>query len=343
MDNLSVVGVDLAKSIFHFCGVTKRGRILFRKREYRSDVLSFVAKLPKCIIAMESCGGSSYWAREFEALGHKVKLIAPQFVKPFVKSNKNDHADAEAICEAALRPTMRFVSPKTVEKQDIQSMHRVRERLVRNRTALSNEIRGLLLEYGVTIPQGISQIRKNLTEILEKNQNKLTERTLRLMRLLKEEFDECDNRITTLMQELKAYHKDSALCQRITEVGGVGVLGASAVVSYVGSINNFKNGRSFSAYFGLVPRQHSTGGKANLLGISKRGDKYIRKLLIHGARTVITHLKDKKDPRSCWIRSLVERRGYNIACVALANKNARIIWAIMAHDQEYDLNYKKAA
>ncbi len=335
MKNLSVLGIDIAKNVFHSCGMSRGGKVLFRKKHYRTSLLKFISQCPKCLIVMEACGGANYWAREFKKLGHEVKLIAPQFVKPYVKSNKNDHADAEAICEAALRPTMRFVSIKSMKQQDIQLLHRVRSRIQKSRTALSNEIRGSLLEYGVAIPRGISHVRKHLLSIIEEHREKLSDSLCRLLRDLYEEFELLDSRISELEKEIETIYRKDPVCQRLAKIDGVGPLTATAVVAQIGNPADFKNGRALSAYFGLVPKQLSTGGKPRLLGISKRGDRYIRQLLVHGARAAMKQIATKTDRRSLWAKQLAERRGFNKACVALANKNARVIWALMAKETEY--------
>jgi transposase len=271
-------------------------------------------------------------------LGHQVKLIAPQFVKPFVKSNKNDAADAEAICEALLRPNMRFVAHKSIEQQDIQSMHRVRSRLVSNRTRLSNEIRGLLGEYGVVFSQGINAIRKSLLQAVElaQEQGKVTEQGKLLFNLLLEELQQVDKRIAEMDRKIGLIHQSIEACQRLAEIPGIGKMTATAIVAAVGDPAVFKNGRAFSAWIGLVPRQHSSGGKERLLGISKRGDVYLRTLLIHGARAFIRFLDRQPESASKqWLKKLVERRGKNRAIVALANKNARRAWVLLARNQEF--------
>lgn len=335
MTDTSVIAIDIAKSSFEVCVGTTRGRIKERVTLRRSELLNFMRNRDACLVLMEACGGASYWGREFKQLEHQVKLIAPQFVKPYVKSNKNDRADAEAILEAGLRPTMRYVAVKTDEQQDIQSLHRVRQRLLKQRTALSNEIRGLLMEYGVVLPKGISHVRSRLWEVIEKNRWRLTEMIVELVGELSEEFNQADTRISKLDKKLERLAGSHPVCKRLMAVPGIGPLIATAVVSYVGNPQQFKNGRAMAAYLGLVPKQYSTGGKPKLGGISKRGDKYIRQLLVHGARSALFAAKSKTDRISQWVRQLHERRGFNKACVALANKNARILWALMAKDQEY--------
>jgi transposase len=284
---------------------------------------------------MEACATSHYWSRQFTALGHQVKLIAPQFVKPFVKSNKNDYNDAEAITEAGSRPTMRFVPPKSIEQQDIQSVHRVRSRVMRNRTALANQIRGLLGEYGLVCALQIATLRRFIPEALEDGQNELTDQTRELLAELYEELVGLDQQIKHYDKKIRVMNKSDERCQRIHEIEGVGDLTASAMVAAVGDAKVFKSGRQMSAWLGLVPSQHSTGGKTKLGRISKRGDTYLRTLLIHGARSVVGAAKRKTDARSRWVNALVARRGFNVACVAVANKNARIIWALLSRKDDY--------
>jgi transposase len=284
---------------------------------------------------MEACGSANYWAREFQKVGHEVKLISPQFVKPYVKSNKNDMADAEAICEAVGRPNMRFVGIKTVDQQDIQNVHRIRERLIKSRTALANEIRGLLSEYGVIIPQGLNRLRKILPEVLEKAGDRLTSMSRECFNGLVTELLEIDEKVFFCDKKITAIHENHPVCKRLASIPGVGPLISTAVVAAVSDPGIYRNGRGLSAWFGLVPKQYSSGGKDVLLGISKRGDPYLRKLLIHGARAVLFHSKDKRDRRSIWGNKLIERRGMNRAAVAMANKNARAIWVLMTRNEEF--------
>jgi len=284
---------------------------------------------------MEACGGANYWARELVALGHEVKLIAPQYVKPYVKGNKNDYNDAEAIAEAAQRPSMRFVPIKNIEQQDIQNIHRQRERLKKERTALVNQIRGLLAEYGVIINRGVASVRRDLPLILEDASNGLTLMARELFAELLDELCTLDQRMNRCEQRIKAANKENELCQRLDEVLGIGPITASALYAAGGDGGDFTNGRHFSAWLGLVPGQHSSGGKAVLLGISKRGNSYLRTLLIHGARAVLRYSAGKTDRFSCWAQALLERRGHNRACVAVANKLARMAWVVMAKGERY--------
>ena len=334
---ISVLGIDLAKNVFQVHGVNHQGQGVFKKTLSRKGRILYVANLPPCMIAMEACGGSHYWGRKFTEMGHKVKLISPQFVKPFVKSNKNDANDAEAIVEAAVRPNMRFVAVKTVAQQDALCIHRVRERLVRGRTALINEIRGLLHEYGVVIPKGAWNMRTHLPAIIENSENHLSVQTKRLFQSLYEELCGFDDRAIFYEKQISLQAKASEDCQKIMKIPGIGPITATAIVATVGNANLFKNGRQMSAWLGLVPRQNSSGGKTQLLGISKRGDSYVRKLLIHGARSALLTVENstKTDPRTLWLKEILKRRGHNRTCVALANKNARIIWKLLSTDEDY--------
>jgi transposase len=331
---VAVVGLDIAKHIFQLHGADERGNAVLRRRLRRDEVAPFFANLPACTVGVEAFGGSHYWARRLAALGHTVRLIAPQFVKPYVKSNKNDANDAEAICEAVSRPHMRFVPAKSVEQQDIQSIHRVRSRLVSSRTQLANQVRGLLMEYGIILPQHIGQLRRGLPQILEED-NELTAFSRRLLASLYEELVELDRKLDAIEEQLRGVYKASEASQRIAAVEGIGLLTATALVSAMSDGKAFQNGRQFAAWLGLVPRQHSSGGKTRLFGISKRGDSYLRTLLIHGARSVVYRASRKDDSRSRWITDKQQRLGTTKACVAVANKNARIVWALIARNEEY--------
>jgi len=335
---LKVLGIDLAKQSFQLHGVDASGRVVLKKKLNRGQLSAFIAQLPACRIGMEACGGSHYWVRVFARLGHTVKLMAPQFVKPFVKSNKNDAVDAEAICEAVQRPSMRFVPSKTLEQQDIQSLHRVRSQAVARRTALTNQIRGLLMEYGVIIPKGISFVRKQIPMILEDADNELTYLFRQTLSELYDELAHLDERVGKIECTLTTLCAQSAACQRLLTIPGVGLLTATAMVAAIGDIRAFKSGRELAAWLGLVPRQHSTGGKPTLLGISKRGDSYLRTLLIHGGRTVVRVAEKHNDRRNQWVSQLEQRRGKNISAVAVANKNARIAWALLSNNTSYQVN-----
>jgi len=329
------IGIDLGKNTFHLVGVDKSGMPAVKKKLRRKQVLVYFANLPVCLVAMEACGGSHYWARELGKLGHDVRLISPQFVKPYVKGNKNDYNDAEGICEAAGRANMRFVTVKMIEQQDIQGLHRIRQSVVKQRTALGNQIRGLLGEYGIVVGYGISQVRRRIPEILEDGDNDLTDRFRGWLAELLEAFRVLDERIKRYDKEVQQAYAANHACRRLGAIEGVGPQIATAVIASYGDGKQFRNGRQFAASIGLVPRQYTTGGRPVLLGISKRGDKYLRTLLIHGARSAIRWMEKKDDRRSRWLQSLVARRGKNKAAVALANKNARIIWALLARGECY--------
>jgi transposase len=340
--NLTTIGIDLAKAVFQVHGADDKGRAVMKKQLKRAQVLPYFANLTPCRIGMEACGSAHYWARKLQALGHTVQLIPPQYVKPFVKRNKNDAADAEAICEAMMRPNMPEVPIKNVEQQAILSVHRARQGFVKARTAQANQIRGLLAEYGLIIPQGISHIPKRVPEIIEDGENDLPGSFRLLIARLVDHLKELDRQVGELETEIQRWHRDNAASQKLAKIPGVGPLTATAMVASIGDARNFKNGRQLAAWLGIVPRQHSTGGKSTLLGISKRGDTYLRTLLIHGARAVIRVAERKADADS-WIKKLLVRRNKNVAAVALANKNARTIWALLAHDREYEAQYGMAA
>lgn len=330
------MGIDLAKNVFQLHGVDAHEQVIVRKQLKRAQMLTWFVNQEPMLIGMEACGGAHYWARELSKQGHTVKLMAPQHVKPYVKSSKNDKNDAEAICEAVSRPSMRFVSVKTIEQQDMQCVHRVRERLIRSRTALTNEVRGLLAEYGIVIAHtGIRAVRQTIPLILEDADNGLTANLRELLHGIGEELCAIDQRIQAFDKTVQHHAHSDERAKQILQLEGVGPITASAAVTMAGDGTQFKSGRAFSAWIGLVPRQHSSGGKEKLGSISKRGDKRLRTLLIHGARAVIKHSEHKTDSRSCWINALVARSNKNIATVALANKNARIIWAMLTRQENY--------
>jgi transposase len=341
--NITQVGIDLAKLVFQVHGVDARGKVVLRKQLKRSQVVVFFAQLAPCLIGMEACGGAHFWARKLMEFGHTVKLIAPQFVKPYVKTNKNDAADAEAICEAVGRPNMRFVSIKNTEQQTVLGLHRVRQGFVIERTAQANQIRGLLAEFGLVISVGIGSIERKLPEILEDGANGLSGVSRALFARLLAHFRVLDRQVEELEREINAWHREDTASQRLQAIPGIGPLTASALVASVGNAKVFHNGRQFAAWLGLVPRQSSTGGKPNLLGISKRGDTYLRTLLIHGARSVLLHLKRYPDRADGWLARVANRRNPNIAAVALANKNARTVWALLAHGREYQAGYRSVS
>lgn len=334
MKNIKVLGIDLAKTVFQIHGTDIKGKCILRKRLTREKLKIFIATLTPCLIGIEASTGAHYWARLFESMGHTVKMMAPQFVKPYIKSNKNDRNDAAGIAEAVTRPDMRFVPIKKIEQQDVLLSHRARELAVKQRTAQANQIRGLLAEYGIIFPQGIRNIKK-IVEILEDNADKLTKKSQVIFTRLYEQFKIYDEQVKCYDKEIEAEAKQDIRCKEIMKIEGIGSLSASAVVATIGDAKLFKNGREVSAWLGLVPKQHSSGNSIRLSGMSKRGDRYVRTLLIHGARSVVKMCEKKTDKRSIWIADKKRRSNYNIAAVALANKNARIIWAILATGECY--------
>jgi transposase len=329
------IGIDLAKHVFQIHGVDECEEVVLKKRLRRSEMLTFFAKVKPTLIGVEACGSAHYWARELSKLGHTVKLMPPQYVKPYVKTNKNDANDAEAICEAVSRPSMRFVPIKSIEQQALQGLHCVRDRVVKARTALINEIRGLLGESGIILQQGVAAVRNTLPSIIEDAMNGLCMPMRALMKALYSELESVDARLDDLDDQVKAHAQQDANAKRIQQLDGVGPITASAIVSSLGDATQFKSGREFAAWLGIVPRQHSSGGKERLVGISKRGDSRLRTLLIHGARSALLASTHKTDRRSEWLHKLTERRNKNIATVALANKQARIIWAMITRQEDY--------
>lgn len=337
--NITTLGIDLAKEVFQLHGVNPNGAVVLKKKLSRTKLPEFIATLPTCRIVMEACGGANYWARKFKEFGHEVKLISPQFVKPFVKGNKNDGNDAQAIVEAASRPSMRYVSPKTIEQQDMQSLLRVRENTIAMRIQVSNQLRGLLAEYGIVIGKGFSQLRARLPGLFERGQeNGLSEGFKELLELQYNLFLMLEEKLGEYDIKLEAVARAQETCRRIQEIEGIGPVTAVALASTIGDPKDFKNGRHFAAFIGLVPRQHSSGGRERLMGISKRGDHYLRKLMIHGARSSLIRANKKTDAKSQWLMNLKHRVGSNRACVALANKNARIVLSMLSKNERYDLN-----
>jgi transposase len=340
--NITTAGVDLAKNLFQVHGVDDRGKAVLRKALKRTEVVSFFARLRPCLVGMEACGSAHFWARKLTDLGHTVRLMAPQFVKPYVKTNKNDARDAEGICEAVSRPNMRFVPIKTVDQQGLLGLHRARQGFVVARTAQSNQIRGLLAEFGIAIPKGTRYLEHKMPEILGDAENGLPCSSRELFARLFDNFQRLDRHVSDLEVQIKVCHRDDTASQRLQRIPGIGPLTASALVASIGDAKTFKNGRQLAAWLGLVPRQNSSGGRERLLGISKRGDTYLRTLLIHGARAVLFHLKRHADQAQGWLARLAGRRNPNVAAVALANKNARIVWALLAHNRDYQYGYVSA-
>jgi transposase len=339
MSNVTALSIDLAKNVFQLHGTDKQGKAILKKKVNREKLLEIVANLSPCNIYMEACGSSNYWGREFEKLGHKVKLINPKYVKPYVKRNKNDKNDAAGIAAAARDPDMRFCDVKTEEQQDIQSVHRIRKLLINQRTALANQIRGLLAEYGIAIAQGVRNLRKCLAEILGENPKNMSAPMLSCFLQLSEYFNRLDEEVAFYDKKIKALVKGNEICKKLMKIPGVGELGATILAAVLGNGASFKNGRHFSAFLGIVPKQHSSGGKDRFLGISKGGDTYIRTLLIHGGRAVVRCIDNKTDRQSMWLKKLVARGNKNKAAVALANKIARTAWALVSSGTEYEPNF----
>jgi len=335
----TTIALDLAKRVFQAHGVEERSGEISREKLKRGQVLKFFANRAPCVVAMEACGSAHYWARELVKLGHEVRLIAPQFVRPFVKSNKTDAADAEAIWEAAQRPGMRYVAIKSEEQQALLGLHRLREARVRARVQLVNQLYGLMGEFGVALPTGWKLAVRSAAELLGEADDCVVPAMLREALLQQiEQIRSLVEQVRQLERQIAAWQRGSEPCQRLLQIPGVGVLTASAAVATMGEPKAFKSGRQFAAFLGLVPRQWGTGGRVQLLGISKRGDPYLRKLLIHGARSVLRWQRPGR-PADRWLQGLLARRPLNVAAVALANKMARTIWALLAHGREYQPVY----
>lgn len=337
MSKITTIGLDLAKNVFHAVCCDEHGKVVRKKMLKRSQVLAYFANLPQCLVGIEACASAHHWARELGTQGHQVKLIPPQYVKPYVRGNKNDYNDALAIAEAVIRPEMRFVSVKTPAQQDVQALHRLRERRLQERTALCNQLRGLLAEYGLIFPQGINVLHRCLPELLEDSENGLSDLFRRLLAQSYQQLQALDGYIDFYTQEMKRQSQQDEACRRLQTIPGYGPIVAGVFHSAVGNGEAYRRGRDVSASLGLVPRQHSSGGKEVLLGISKRGDRYLRSLLVHGARSVVIRAANKDDRLSRWINKVRASRGFNKAVVALANKMARIGWAVLVNKTTYQI------
>lgn len=332
---ITTFGMDLAKRVFQLHWVDMDTGEICRRQLKRNEVAEYFANRTASVVVMEACGSAHYWARKLTTLGHEVKLIAAQFVRPFVKSNKTDAADAQAIWEAAQRPGMKFVAVKNEGQQSVLTLHRMRELLVKMRTMQTNQVRGLLYEFGADLPMGRQKGMARVPEALMKLEQTLPAMVIDSLRSQLKRIEGLDQDIAEIEKKLSAWKKEDAASRKLMEIPGVGLLTATAVVATIGDARAFKSGREFAAFLGLVPRQTGTGGRVKLLGISKRGDVYLRTLLCHGARSVITHQKE----RGPWLDKLLARRPFNAATVALANKMARTIWALLAHDRTYQKGY----
>jgi transposase len=332
---VTTVGLDLAKSVFTVHGVDEHGNTVLRKTVRRAKVLELFAQLPACVVGMEACAGAQHWARKLRQLGHDPRIMAAEFVAPYRQGGKNDANDAAAICEAVSRPKMRFVALKSVEQQAVLAVHRLRQGLVEERTALANRLRGLLTEYGLVVGIGLDRLRRALPEMLEDGANGLPGIAREVFADGAQQLRELDARIAAYDRRITALARASEAVQRLMKIEGVGPVTATAMVASVGDAKVFKNGRQFAAWLGLTPRQHSTGGKQRLGAMTKHGDVYLRTLLIHGARAVLRVSANRSDAKSRWAQSLRRRRPDNVAAVALAAKHARISWALLARAQEY--------
>lgn len=332
---LTAIGIDLAKSVFQVHGVDERGRVAVRRKLSRAGLKKFVMGVEPTLIGVEACGGARFWVREIKKHGHDVRMIPAQFVKPFVKSDKNDANDAEAICEALQRPNMRFVAEKSSEQEQAQTVHRVRANLVGNRTEIVNELRAILSDYDTLASRGVSRIREKAKEVLSATDSKVPPSILRVVQSLLKQLTQCDEEIAFMEQELDLVFQTYEVCRRLVTIPGVGKLTATAIFAKVSSASDYKSGRHLAASLGLVPRQNSSGGRQSLSGITKRGDAYLRSLLVHGGRAVVRTTANKTDKRSLWVAEKAKTRGKNKAAVAVANKNARVIWKILKTQEVY--------
>lgn len=334
--NVTLIGIDLAKSIFQVCAVNQRGKVVFNRQVRRSQLLALLVQYPGAIVAMEACSGSNYWGRELQQRGFEVRLLPPQHVKPFVKGNKNDRNDAFAITEAARRPHMRFVQPRTLAQTDLIQVHRVRERKIGQRTALINQIRGLMCEYGIVVARGKERLKSALPDLLEQADNGLTASARQLFAELQHEWAELDRGIQRLDRQIRRHSRADAAAQRLMAIKGVAEQTSTAAVAFAGRGQNYRNGRHFAANLGLVPKEHSSGGKQRQGAVTKRGNRYLRRLLIQGAWSVVRNAHKSQDRLSRWAVKLIERRGKHKAVVAVANKMARIIWSMLYHQTDYN-------
>lgn len=341
MKNLSVMGLDLAKHVFQVHGADAQGQAVLRRQLKRKDVLAFFAQQPPCLIGMEACGGAHHWARRFEAQGHTIKLMAPQYVKPFVQRHKTDARDAQAICEAATRASIPTVAVKTPEQQAVLALHRVRASLMKARVAQINQIRGLLTEFGIVLPSGVRKLQAQLPGVLEDGDNALPDMLRAMLADLREHLRGLEQRLAGIEQSLRQWHRGNEASRRLEALPGVGLLTATALVAEVGDAKHFARGRQFAAWVGLTPREHSSGGQSIRLGISKRGNRYLRTLLIHGARAVLKARANRPEHAHDWAVRVHQRRGHNVAARAQANKTARRAWALLSRGEEYNPDHAR--
>jgi transposase len=332
---ITTIGLDIAKNVFQVHAADAAGAVMLRKRLRRNQVLDFFARQPRCLVGLEACASGHHWAREIAALGHDVRLLPPQYVKPYVKRDKNDVADAEAICEAVTRPTMRFVPVKTKEQQAVLMLHRARELLVRQQTMTVNAIRAHLAEFGIVVAQGIQNVGKAVAIIEDEADARLPDIARETLRILALQFGVLKERIAELKAKIVAWHRADSLSRRLATIPGIGPITASALAASVADPGQFRSARQFSAWLGLVPRQHSTGGKEMLGAISKRGNPYLRRLLVTAAQSVLRWKVRRLADASQWLRGLIARRPHNVVATALANKIARVAWAVWTKGEDY--------
>jgi len=332
---ITTIGLDIAKRVFQVHGVNAAGKAVLRRKLQRAEVLDFFRGLSPCLIGIEACSTAHYWAREIQGFGHDVRLMPPLYVKPYVKRGKTDAADAEAICEAVSRPTMRFVPVKTAEQQALLMLHRTRDLLVRQRTMLLNALRGHMAELGFIASQGASRVGDLLTILMGENETSIPKLAREALRGLASELAVLGERVKEIEVAILAWHKDNEVSRRLATIPGVGPITASAIVATVTDPSQFHSGRQLAAWIGLVPKQNSSGGKERQGGISKQGDRYLRRLLVLGATSVIRHARSKSDAQANWLKALLERRPAKLASVAQANKMARIVWALLTRGEVY--------
>lgn len=332
---IAVLGIDLGKNSCSLAGMDATGAVVMRKRMTRDAIVAFATTLPACVIAMEACCGAHFLGRTLALYGHTIRLMSPEYVQPYVKAQKTDDRDAEAIAEAATRPTMRFVSLKSEDQLDLQILHRVRERLVNARTALINQLRAVLLERGIILPKGRINLMRRLEDLMA-GDPAVSARTATLLADLRDEWAGLDKRVKTYDDELAALTREDVQARRLATIPGIGVINATALLAAIGDGSAFAKGRDLAAWLGLTPRQHSTGGRTKLLGISKRGNGYLRKQLIHGARAAMPHLAAKPNQLGAWLQNMLARAHPNVVVVALASKLARIAWAVLRHERDFD-------
>lgn len=333
---IETLGIDLGKTLCSVAGMDKTGKVILRRRVQRYRLLKFLSELSPCVVAMEACGGAHHVARFCQDAGHEPRLMSPLYVRPYVKVHKNDDRDAEAIAEASTRPTMSFVTVKSAEQLDLQALHRARERLIHSRTRLINQARAFLMERNIRIGVGRHVFQRTVRQILIEINDDISQRIHDLIADMIAELDEINSRVAGFDTEIKTLAQTDPAMERLTEIPGIGPMIASALIAAIGDGSAFAKGRDLSAWLGLVPRQVSTGGKSKLIGISKRGNPYLRKLFIHGARTVLHLIKDRTTPLARWVDQLMQRRHGNVVAVAMANKLARIAWAVLTKNERYN-------